>query len=217
MLHDGDVDTLTAYRNDPQVAALQDWELPYPRERAEQLVIAHADRVDVQAGTGTQLAIERDGQLIGDMYVGLDDHCGIADIGYTLTTANQGRGYALEAVSAVVDDLIDRVGVHRIVAELSKENDVSVRLLERLGMTFEYFAELAFGWRGAWDDNLYYSMSADDRRAWRTRPRTAPSVVRLVPITEANQWAHRKLRTHRSQERFVAPVEQSYGDALFPW
>src|SRR5690606_34187859 len=34
---------------------------------------------------------------------------------------------------------------------------------------------------------------------------------------EANQWAHRKLRTHRSQERFVAPVEQSYGDALFPW
>ena len=38
LLHDGDVDALTSYRNDPEVSALQDWELAYPRERAERLV-----------------------------------------------------------------------------------------------------------------------------------------------------------------------------------
>ncbi|GGK81369.1 GNAT family N-acetyltransferase [Ornithinimicrobium pekingense] len=211
-----DVDVLTAYRNDPEVARLQDWELPYPRERAEQLVAAHADRDDVVPGEGTQLAVERDGQLVGDIYVGLDEHRGIAEIGFTLAREHQRQGYAVEAVSAVVDDLVDRLGVHRVVGELSPENLASARLLERLGMTFEHLAEKSFWWRGAWDDNLYYSMSADERRAWRDRPATPPDRVRLVELTHENFRDYGRLLTHRSQERFVATVRRSYADALFP-
>src|SRR5690606_22440164 len=101
-----------------------------------------------------------------------------------------------EAASAVIDDLVDRLGVHRIVAELSPDNLASARLLERLGMRFEYFAEKAFWWRGAWDDNLYYVMSAEERRAWRDRPRTAPEQVRLVELSHDNVWSYARLRTH---------------------
>ena len=216
MLREEDVEALTAYRNDPGVARLQDWELPYPRERAERLVAAHADRTDVLPGQGTQLAVDLDGELVGDLYVGLDEHCGVAEIGFTLATAHQGRGYGVEAASAVVDDLVDRLGVHRVVAELSPENVASARLLERLGMTFEHLAEKSFWWRGAWDDNLWYSMSAEERRAWRDRTRTPPQEVRLVELTHENAWTYRRLRTHRTQERFVATVDQSYTDALFP-
>ena len=75
--------------------------------------------------------------MIGDIYVGIDEPGGIAEIGFTLAREHQGHGYALEAVSAVVDDLVDRIGVHRIFAQLSKDNAASARLLERLGMTFE--------------------------------------------------------------------------------
>lgn len=216
MLHEDDIDTLTVYRNDPEVSALQDWDLPYPRERAEKLVAAHAGRQDVTPGTGTQLAIDLGGQLIGDIFVGLDEHSGIAEIGFTLARAHQGRGYAVEAVGAVVDDLVDRIGVHRLVGELSPQNHASARLLERLGMTFEYVAEKSFWWRGGWDDNLHYSMTADERRDWRGRPRSSPGQVRLVELTHENFRAYRGLRTHRSQEPFVASVEQSYADALFP-
>src|SRR5690606_10237236 len=216
MPRESDVDVLTAYRNDPGVARLQDWELPYPRERAERLVAAHAERDDVLPGEGTQLAVERDGRLVGDIYVGLDEHCGVAEVGFTLAAAHQGKGYAVEAVSAVVDDLVDRLGVHRVVGELSPDNVASARLLERLGMTFEHWAEKSFWWRGAWDDNLYYSMTADQRRAWRDRPRTAPERVVLVELTHENFRDYGRLRTHRSQERFVGGVEQSYADALFP-
>lgn len=211
-----DIDPLTAYRNDPQVAALQDWDLPYLREHAERLVTALADRDDITIGGGTQLAIERDGQLIGDIFVGVDAHGGVAEVGFTLTTANQGQGYAVEAVSAVIDDLVDRLGVHRLVGELSPQNGASARLLERLGMTFDHFAESAFWWRGAWDDNLYYSMTADERRAWRDRSLTTPAQVRLVELTHENFWDYRRLRTHRSQERFVATIDQSLAEALFP-
>lgn len=216
MLRVEDIDTLTAYRNDARVNALQDWDLPYPRERAECLVATLADRDDVAPGKGTQLAIDLDGELIGDIYVGLDEQGGIADLGYTLTTPHQGKGYALEAVSAVVDDLIERVGVHRLVAELSPDNSPSARLLERLGMTFESLTRCSFWWRGTWDDNLHYSMSAQERRAWRDRPRTAPKQVRLVELTHANHKHFHELRTHRTQEQFVATMDQSYADALFP-
>src|SRR5690606_13875020 len=68
----------------------------------------------------------------------------------------------------------------------------------------------------AWDDNMFYSMTAADRRAWRDRPRALPDEVRLVELTHENRRDYQKLRTHRSQERFVATVEQSYADALFP-
>nr|WP_306270535.1 GNAT family N-acetyltransferase [Ornithinimicrobium sp. HY1793] len=216
MLREDDIDVLTAYRNDPQVSALQDWDLPYPRERAERLVAAHADRDDVEPGKGTQLAIDLDGQLIGDLFVGLDEHCGVAEIGFSLAADHHGKGYAVEAASVAVDDLIDRLGVHRLVGELSPDNLASARLLERLGMTFEYFAEKSFWWRGAWDDNLFYSMTADQRRAWRDRLLTPPEQVRLVELTHENIGPYRRLRTHRTQERFVATMDQSFADALFP-
>lgn len=211
-----DVAALTAYRNDPAVAALQDWELPYSREKAAALAERQAGLTDYEPGRGHQVAIELDGELVGDVYIGLHEHGGIADIGYSLIPSAQGRGVAFEAVNALIADLVERVGVHRIVAELSKDNGPSIRLLERLGMTFEAFTRQSFWWRGVWDDNLYYGMSAEQWRAWRDRPRTPPATVRLVEITEDNRWTYARVRTHRSQEHFCATVHDSYADALFP-
>lgn len=211
-----DVDPLTAYRNDPAVAALQDWELPYPRERAEELISAHEGRTDLVAGTGTQVSIELDGELIGDLFVGMHEHGGTAEIGFTLASAHHRKGYAREAAGAVITDLIERHGVHRIVAQLSPLNHPSARVLESLGMTFESFAPRSFWWRGTWDDNLLYALSDESWRAWRERPTRPPHQVRLVELTHENAWTYSRLRTHRSQERFVATVPASYADALFP-
>lgn len=84
-------------------------------------------------------------------------------------------------------------------------------------MTFEHLAAKSFWWRGAWDDNSFYSMTADERRAWRDRPVEPPQQVLLVELTHENSRDYGRLHTHRSQERFVATtMEQSYADALFP-
>lgn len=214
-LHEDDIDVIVAYRNDLQVAALQDWDLPVPRERVEKQVAQRWD--DIVPGEPRQIGIERDGELVGDLYVGLDEHGGVAEIGFTLRTEHQGKGYAVEAASAVVADLIERLGCHRVFAQLSPENTASMRVLERIGMSVESFAPKSYWWRGTWDDNLVYAMSDNDWRAWRDRPREAPREVRLVEITDDNEWVHRSLRTHRTQQKFVAPVAQSYGDAMFPW
>ena len=52
---------------------------------------------------------------------------------------------------------------------------------------------------------------------WRwDGPMEPPQRVRLVELTHENIRDYGRLRTHRTQERFVATVEQSYADALFP-
>lgn len=169
-LRTDDIDVIVAYRNDPAVAALQDWDLPVTRERVERQVAAQSGWRDIVPGEPCQIGIELAGELIGDLYVGLDEHGGIAEIGFTLRTEHQGRGYAFEAASAVVADLIERHGCHRIVGQLSPENVRSARLLERLGLHVESLAPKSYWCRGAWDDNLTYAMSDAQ---WRARASTA--------------------------------------------
>lgn len=169
-LHEDDIDIIHAYRNDPDVAALQDWDLPMSREHVERHVAAQSGWSDIVPGAHRQIGIELDGELIGDLYVGLDEHGGVAEIGFTLRTEHQGKGYAFEAASAVVADLIERLGCHRIVGQLSPQNHRSARLLERLGMHVESLSPKSYWWRGTWDDNLIYAMSEAD---WRARQATA--------------------------------------------
>ncbi|MBC2932033.1 GNAT family N-acetyltransferase [Nocardioides sp. zg-1228] len=211
-----DVPALTAYRNDPEVAALQVWELPWSEERALELVARHAGLTDLADGGRHQVLIEQDGRVVGDLFVGLHEHGGVAHLGFTLARAAQGQGIATEAASAVVADLVERLGVHRVVAELSPRNLASARLLERLGMTFEVETHRSFWWRGGWDDNLVYAMSAAQWRAWRDRPRTPPTDVRLVEITDDTFRRWTRVGVHHTQQRFVATVQQSFVDALFP-
>lgn len=160
-----DVDVILAYRNDPEVARFQGWDLPVTRDQVERHVAGQPGWSDIDRGEPRQIGVELDGVLIGDLYAALDEHGGVAEIGFTLRTEHQGRGYALEAASALVADLIERHRCHRIVGQLSPRNERSARLLEKLGMHVESLAPRSYWCRGAWEDNLVYAMSDDDWRA----------------------------------------------------
>lgn len=64
---------------------------------------------------------------------GLDD----IDLGYALLARREGRGYAAEAAAAVLADGESRLGLRRVAAITSLENERSIRLLEKLGFRFE--------------------------------------------------------------------------------
>jgi len=60
------------------------------------------------------------------------------EVGYALGSAYRGRGYATEAVGALIDHAFRVLGVGRLVADTGRDNARSIALLERLGMrTFE--------------------------------------------------------------------------------
>lgn len=58
---------------------------------------------------------------------------GTVEIGYSVLPQFQNHGYATEMVRALVDWAFAQPGVRRIVAETTKNNTPSVRLLRRLG------------------------------------------------------------------------------------
>jgi ribosomal-protein-alanine N-acetyltransferase len=63
----------------------------------------------------------------------LDD----VDIGFAYLERYWGQGYALEAAQAVMDFGWNTVGLKRVVAITAPHNEASMRLLRKLGMTFE--------------------------------------------------------------------------------
>lgn len=171
VMHPADAAVFTAYRNDPDTARFQFWDLPYTREAAEAELGAQADLADLAPTGWTQVAIDVIDptlaalpQLAGDLAVGLEHDGAIATIGYTLAPAWRGRGLAREAVGALLEALFAHTTVHRIVATLDPLNTASERLLVDLGFQREGIARQAFFLRGEWVDDLVYSLLRSDRR-----------------------------------------------------
>lgn len=214
-----DGDAFHARRNDPEVARYQDWSLPYPRESADRRV---SDLLAMDGPTPGEwwmaIVADRDDAVVfGDLALHLTPDGRTAEIGYTFAREHWGHGYAAESASAFVDALFSRSEpLTRVEGKLHPDNVASAMVLERTGMRLEGHTRLSY-WLG--DDNsddLIYGMTRSDWEAWRSRPTGPPATLRLVPIDAGNQRLVASLETHASQERFVAPVARSYGDALFP-
>jgi len=210
-----DAPVLAAYRNDPVVARLQDWHLPYTEVDARRMIDTQLVLTWPACGEWFQLAIEHAGRVVGDVGVGRSADGTTATLGYTLTAADQGRGFATEAAGAVVDVLFGE-GVHRVVATVDPQNDASAMVLDRLGFRYEGRDLSSALVRGEWLDDDRYALLESDRAAWLGRDRRTPTTVELVEITGDNRNEVARLATSRSQHRFVAPVDQSYADALIP-
>ena len=90
-----------------------------------------------QLGWGIWLVIDKGEQtLIGDAgFQGAPDAGGTVEIGYSVLPAFRQRGYAFEAVQALVQWAFTQPDVRRIVAECLDDNTASIRILQKLGMT----------------------------------------------------------------------------------
>lgn len=155
-------------------------------------------------------------EVVGDLAVNLTWGARCAEIGYTLGREHWGNGYASEAAKAMLEHLFETVGVTRVTGMLHPENLASAMVLERVGFRFEGHTRLSY-WVG--DDNSddwIYGMTRADWDAWRNRPIGHPTSVGLVEIIPEVARRVLNLETHKTQERFVAPMAASFTDALFP-
>jgi RimJ/RimL family protein N-acetyltransferase len=84
-------------------------------------------------------------------------------MGYLISPAAQGQGYATEAARALLDFGLTTGGLHRITATCDPENTGSVRVLEKIGMSREGHLRDHFLIRGAWRDRLLYAKLAQLR------------------------------------------------------
>jgi RimJ/RimL family protein N-acetyltransferase len=127
------------YRNDLEVAQYQGWETPYSLEQAEALVRDMELNDPFVLGEWTQLGVallDASHSLIGDVAVRLEAEEPTAEIGVTFDRMYWGAGYAGEAVTAVVEHCLDRLGLARVVAFTHQHNEAAQRVLERAGLRF---------------------------------------------------------------------------------
>lgn len=175
----GDAPALAAYRSDELVARFQGWEAPFPRHEADRFVREMATRGCLAApreGEWNQVAIEAlggqaaVGSLIGDCAFQIRaGEPRTASIGFTIARASQGRGYATEAVRALIGSLAARFGVEIVEAVCDAENTPSQRTLERLGMRHDPSRDRRVLFKGRWTIDRTYSMRIDAMRTEHRR------------------------------------------------
>lgn len=81
------------------------------------------------------------------------------------TPPHNGRGYATEAVRALLDIVFDELQLRRVTASCFAANEASWRLMERLGMRREtYNVRESLHRSGEWLDGMVYALLADEHR-----------------------------------------------------
>jgi RimJ/RimL family protein N-acetyltransferase len=131
-----DAETISAYRGDPEVRRGQGWERTDP-ETVRGEIERMATRAPGEPGGWVQFSLEErgDGRLVGD--IGLspaDGEPGVIKVGYTVSPAFQGLGYATEAVGALIAYAFDTLGAEVVRAYADAENTPSIRVAEKVGM-----------------------------------------------------------------------------------
>jgi RimJ/RimL family protein N-acetyltransferase len=155
-----DAEQISAYRSDPNVKRYQGWDRTDAdgiREEIEEM----AGRAPGEAGGWVQFTVEeRDGgRLVGDVGINAaDGEPAVAKIGYTIAPSFQGRGYATEAVRALVDYAFDVLGAERVRAFAAAENGPSVRVAENAGLRLVERYEHRYG-----SEVVRYELARDDR------------------------------------------------------
>lgn len=82
----------------------------------------------------------------------------IGEIGYSIATVFQGRGYGTEAIRLVLKKIFYEARLYRVEAKCSVENMASSRLLERLGFHREGIMREYFDIQGRRVDHYLYSL-----------------------------------------------------------
>ena len=94
----------------------------------------------------------------GDILVGfLNDteiHGGSIELGYVIAPAFHGRGYMTEALSAVINHLLEN-GFDEVLTGAFSTNTASIRVMEKCGMT-RLRTHATIEYRGKLHDCVYY-------------------------------------------------------------
>jgi RimJ/RimL family protein N-acetyltransferase len=139
----GDVDDLLVFHSDPEIVRYLPWpvrtrpDVVQFIEKRMTLVTATADgdwvacAIELHAGDGA-------GHVIGEVLLKRKDAVrGIAEVGYAIASHAHGRGYASEAVAAMVELGRTAFGVREVHAVVDERNAASIRLLDRFGFALD--------------------------------------------------------------------------------
>ena len=154
-----DLDGVLAVVGDDQVTRTLSFD-SRTRDQAAAMLEGIIGRARLDPRTEYYLAVtvpDDEHQVAGFARLGLDG-VRAAKLGYALTPAAQGHGYAADACRALIEFGFASLGLHRISAAIGPDNAASIRVAERLGFTPEGTIRDHVHTNGAWRDSLLFSV-----------------------------------------------------------
>jgi RimJ/RimL family protein N-acetyltransferase len=110
---------------------------------------------------------DRRGIVIGDVVlISRSREHATGEIGYVFHPDHSGRGFATEAVRALLHIAFGTYRLHRVTARIDARNLASLRLAERVGMRQEAHLVENEWFKGAWSDEIDYAMLS---REWLSK------------------------------------------------
>lgn len=85
-----------------------------------------------------------------------------AKLGYAIGYDSWTRGYATDAVRTILTFGFRDLKLHRVTAAIGPDNAASVRIVDRLGFSYERRLRDHVFTNGAWRDSLLYSLLAPE-------------------------------------------------------
>lgn len=168
----GDVDAVHAYRGREDVARYL-FDPALSREECALAVQQRTTQVKFRdAGDRIVLAVDlcSTGLLIGEVsLIWRNVEARQAEIGWIFDPRAQGRGYATEAASCLLDLAFGQGDMHRVYARCGAANTASWRLMERLGMRREAHFHEHDWFKGGWDEEFVYAIL---QREWQALHQT---------------------------------------------
>ena len=160
-----DVDDVVAYRSIPDVCRYVPFK-PMNAEAITDRLRGNWSRLNLLAeGEYLTLGVElvEAGRVIGDMFLAFqsEENRG-AEIGWVLSPAHSGHGYATEASHAILHLAFDQLGAHRVIARVDARNEASLRLADRLGMRREAHLISNDWFKGEWSDEIDFALLEHD-------------------------------------------------------
>ncbi|HLI40023.1 MAG TPA: GNAT family N-acetyltransferase [Streptosporangiaceae bacterium] len=164
-LRRSDAAALAAYRGLPEVCRYVPFE-PMDAGRIADRLAGEWARTALDAeGQSLTLGVElaATGDLVGDvvLFWHSREHRG-GEVGYVFHPGYGGRGYATEAVHALLHLAFDRLGLHRVIARIDARNRASAALAARLGMRQEAHLVRNEWFKGEWSDELDFALVEDE-------------------------------------------------------
>lgn len=167
-----DAVAMHVYKSDPDAVRY----VPYPplelADVERRIATTWSNTRFTKEGDAVSLAVEEcaSGALVGDVVLfwrSENDRSG--EVGYIFDPRATGRGYATEAVDALLALGFDGLGLHRIVARLDERNTSSARVAERLGFRREARFVESEWFKDEWTTLLVYALLGDEWRGRRGR------------------------------------------------
>ena len=168
----GDVDAVHAYRGREDVARHL-YDPPLSRDECALAVQQRTTQVKLREGDDRiVLAVDlcATGALIGEVsLIWRNVEARQAEVGWIFDPRSQGRGYATEAATCLLDLAFGPGQMHRVYARCGADNVPSWRLMERLGMRREAHFHEHDWFKGGWDEEFVYAIL---QREWTALRRT---------------------------------------------